>query len=100
LIGRFGPKVPMALGGALAGLSMLFLAFQHGAQGAVYAASGVMGLGIGLAYAAMPAYINGAVPPEQAGIANGVNAVLRTVGGAVGTAVAGTILTSQTISSA
>ncbi|WP_063628109.1 MFS transporter [Actinospica robiniae] len=100
LIGRFGPKAPMALGGALAGLSMLFLGLWHGSQGDVYGASGVMGLGIGLAYAAMPAYINGAVPPEQAGIANSVNAVLRTVGGAVGTAVAGVVLTSSTISSA
>jgi MFS family permease len=100
LIGRFGPKTPMALGGLLAGISLLYLGLRHGAQGDVYAASGLMGLGIGLAYAAMPAYINGAVPPEQAGIANSVNAVLRTVGGAVGTAVAGVILTAQTISPA
>lgn len=100
LIGRFGPKTPMALGGLFAGLAMVFLGLWHGSQGDVYAASGVMGLGIGLAYAAMPAYINGAVPPEQAGIANSVNAVLRTVGGAVGTAVAGVILTSQTIAPA
>ena len=100
LIGRFGPKPPMALGGLLAGAALLFLGLQHGSQGDVYAASGVMGLGIGLAYAAMPAYINGAVPPEQAGIANSVNAVLRTVGGAVGTAAAGVVLSSKTINAA
>jgi MFS family permease len=100
MIRSIGPKIPMALGGLLAGAALLFLGFQHGSQGDVYAASAVMGLGIGLAYAAMPAYINGAVPPEQAGIANSVNAVLRTVGGAVGTAVAGVILSSKTISAA
>ncbi len=100
LIGRFGPKPPMALGGLLAGLALLYLGLRHSAQGDVYAASGVMGLGIGLAYSAMPAYINGAVPPEQAGIANSVNAVLRTVGGAVGTAVAGVVLSSKTVSAA
>jgi MFS family permease len=100
MIRSTGPKTPMALGGLLAGAALLFLGFQHGSQGDVYAASAVMGLGIGLAYAAMPAYINGAVPPEQAGIANSVNAVLRTVGGAVGTAVAGVILSSKTISAA
>jgi len=100
LIKQVGPRLPMALGGLLAGAALLFLGFRHGSQGDVYAASGVMGLGIGLAYAAMPAYINGAVPPEQAGIANSVNAVLRTVGGAVGTAVAGVILSSKTISPA
>lgn len=100
MIQSTGPKLPMSLGGLLAGAALLFLGFQHGSQGDVYAASAVMGLGIGLAYAAMPAYINGAVPPEQAGIANSVNAVLRTVGGAVGTAVAGVILSSKTINAA
>jgi MFS family permease len=100
LIRLSGPKPPMALGGLLAGAALVFLGLQHGSQGDVYAASGVMGLGIGLAYSAMPAYINGAVPPEQAGIANSVNAVLRTVGGAVGTAVAGVILSSKTINAA
>jgi MFS family permease len=39
-------------------------------------------------------------PGEQAGIANSVNAVLRTVGGAVGTSVVGVILSSKTISAA
>ena len=42
----------------------------------------------------MPAYINGSVPVEQSGIANGMNAVLRTVGGAIGTSVMGAVLTA------
>lgn len=100
LIARSGPQAPMALGGLLAGAAMLVLGLWHGAEYDVYLASGLMGLGIGLAYAAMPAYINAAVPAEQAGIANSVNAVLRTVGGAVGTAVAGVILTSRPLSAA
>jgi MFS family permease len=97
LIGRFGARLPLVLGGLLAGLALLSLAPWHGAQLNVYVASGVMGLGIGLAYAAMPALINGAVPVEQSGVANGMNAVLRTVGGAVGTAVATAILTGNLI---
>jgi len=97
LIGRFGPKPPLAVGGLLAGLALVSLVPWHGAQLNVYVASGVMGLGIGLAYAAMPALINGAVPVEQSGVANGMNAVLRTVGGAVGTAVATAILTGKLI---
>jgi len=97
MIGRSGPKLPLVLGGLLAGLALLSLAPWHGAQLNVYVASGVMGLGIGLAYAAMPALINSAVPVEQSGVANGMNAVLRTVGGAVGTAVATAILTGNLI---
>ncbi len=76
---------------------MAYLAVRHDAEFDVYFSSAVFGLGVGLAYAAMPAYINGAVPAEQSGIANGMNAVLRTVGGAVGTAVMAAILTGDTL---
>ncbi|MDH6125100.1 MFS transporter [Kitasatospora sp. GP82] len=97
LISRSGPRLPLVLGGLLGAVSMAYLAVRHSAEGDIYLASAVFGLGVGLAYAAMPAYINGAVPPEQSGIANGMNAVLRTVGGAIGTAVMGAILTGDTI---
>ncbi|MER5642482.1 MFS transporter [Kitasatospora sp. NPDC002227] len=97
LIGRRGPRLPLVLGGVLGAASMAYLALRHSAEGDIYLASAVFGLGVGLAYAAMPAYINGAVPAEQSGIANGMNAVLRTVGGAIGTAVMAAILTGDTI---
>ncbi|GAA1989971.1 MFS transporter [Kitasatospora viridis] len=97
LIGLRGPRLPLVLGGVFGAVSMAYLALRHSAEGDIYFAAGLFGLGVGLAYAAMPAYINGAVPAEQSGIANGMNAVLRTVGGAIGTAVMGSILTSDTI---
>ncbi|PYC75856.1 MFS transporter [Streptomyces tateyamensis] len=97
LIARRGPRLPLVLGGLLGFVSMAYLAVRHSAEGDIYFASAIFGLGVGLAYAAMPAYINGAVPAEQSGIANGMNAVLRTVGGAIGTAVMGAILTGDTI---
>lgn len=97
LIARRGPRLPLVLGGLLSAVAMVYLAVRHGAESDLYLSSAVFGLGVGLAYAAMPAYINGAVPAEQSGIANGMNAVLRTVGGAVGTAVMGAILTGDLI---
>ncbi|MDH6109009.1 MFS family permease [Kitasatospora sp. MAP12-15] len=97
LIARRGPRLPLVLGGVFGSASMIFLALQHSQQWNIYLASAVFGLGVGMAYAAMPAYINGAVPAEQSGIANGMNAVLRTVGGAIGTAVMGAILTGDTM---
>jgi MFS family permease len=95
LIRRSGPRLPLMGGGLLAAVSLGMLIAWHHTQIDVYVSAGLMGLGVGFAYAAMPAFINGAVPIEQAGIANGMNAVLRTVGGAIGTAVAGTILTGS-----
>ncbi|MFJ6216934.1 MFS transporter [Streptomyces sp. NPDC092296] len=97
LIARRGPRLPLVLGGVFGTVAMGYLALRHGSEGDLYAAAGAFGLGVGLAYAAMPAYINGAVPAAQSGIANGMNAVLRTVGGAIGTAVMGAVLTGDTI---
>jgi MFS family permease len=94
LIKRGGPRLPLVLGGVFAATGLGLLVSQHGSAWNVVVASGVMGIGIGMAYAAMPAYINASVPVQQSGIANGMNAVLRTVGGAVGTAVMGAVLTS------
>ncbi|MFG2904980.1 MFS transporter [Kitasatospora sp. NPDC048286] len=97
LIARRGPRLPLVLGGVLGAVAMAYLAVRHGREGDIYTASAIFGLGVGLAFAAMPAYINGAVPAEQSGIANGMNSVLRTVGGAIGTAVMAAILTGDTL---
>ncbi|MBD0674888.1 MFS transporter [Streptomyces sp. CBMA156] len=97
LIGRRGPRLPLVLGGVLGAVAMAYLAVRHSHEADIYTASAIFGLGIGLAFSAMPAYINGAVPAEQSGIANGMNAVLRTVGGAIGTAVMAAILTGDTM---
>ncbi|WP_395293214.1 MFS transporter [Kitasatospora hibisci] len=97
LIARRGPRLPLVLGGVLGAVAMAYLAVRHSHEGDIYTASAIFGLGIGLAFSAMPAYINGAVPVEQSGIANGMNAVLRTVGGAIGTAVMAAILTGDTM---
>nr|WP_223241665.1 MFS transporter [Streptomyces sp. CBMA123] len=97
LIARRGPRLPLVLGGVLGAIAMAYLALRHSAEGDIYTASAIFGLGIGLAFAAMPAFINGAVPVEQSGIANGMNSVLRTVGGAIGTAVMTAILTGDTM---
>ncbi|MFI6158214.1 MFS transporter [Kitasatospora sp. NPDC051170] len=97
LIARRGPRLPLVAGGVLGAVAMAYLALRHSAEGDIYTASAIFGLGIGLAFSAMPAYINGAVPVEQSGIANGMNSVLRTVGGAIGTAVMAAILTGDTM---
>lgn len=97
LIAARGPRVPLSLGGLLAAVAMGFLAVVNGHPVDLYLAAAVFGFGVGLAYTAMPAAINSAVPLQQSGIANGMNAVFRTVGGAVGTAVLGSTLAGDTI---
>lgn len=92
-----GPRLPLAAGGLLAGAALLFLAIEHQYESDVYLACAVFGLGLGLAFSAMPVYLNSAVSAAQSGIANGMNAVLRTVGGAIGTATLGAVLAADTV---
>jgi MFS family permease len=44
----------------------------------------LLGIGIGLAFAALGNLIVQAVPPTQTGVASGMNTVMRTLGGALG----------------
>jgi EmrB/QacA subfamily drug resistance transporter len=89
---RYGGHLPLALGAAFAMVSFAFLAVAHGRPLDFYFASGLLGVGIGLSFAAMANLIVEAVPPEQTGVATGMNTVTRTLGGAVGGQIAGSVL--------
>lgn len=56
----------------------------------------VLGLGLGLVYSAMSSLVVMFVPAEQTGVASGMNANLRTIGGSGGTALMASIVTAGT----
>ncbi|WP_245581260.1 MFS transporter [Propionicicella superfundia] len=56
----------------------------------------IIGVGIGLGYAAMPALIMGAVPRHETGAANGLNTLMRAFGTTVASAAVGAILAAST----
>jgi MFS family permease len=97
LINRYGPRPALAAGPLLGGVSFALLVPLSGHMWSFSLVGLLFGFGIGLAFAAMPAVINANVPRDMTGVANGMNSVLRTVGGAVGTAVLGAILSAVTI---
>jgi MFS family permease len=96
---RWGPKVALAAGSAviacgyLAGLALMSAAWQ------VIISVTIVSVGIGLAYAAMPALIMSSVPATETAAANGLNALMRSVGTAVSSAVISVILAQMTIAS-
>ena len=57
-------------------------------------ASSVLGVGLGFAFASMSNLIVEAVDPTEVGVASGINANVRTIGGAIGGAIMATIVTS------
>src|SRR5919201_4797030 len=81
---RFGSKLPLGLGAVAAGAGYFWLAFLHDTKLDIYAGSTLLGLGIGLAFAAMANLVVEAVPQEQTGVASAINSIMRTIGGAVG----------------
>ncbi|HEY0117199.1 MAG TPA: MFS transporter [Cellulomonas sp.] len=97
LLPRFGPKVMVPIGLALAGLGLGSLALID--VHSTYAANllpGLLVMGIGMG-TAMPAAIQTAtlgVRPDHAGVASAVVSTSQQVGGAIGTAVLNTLATT------
>jgi EmrB/QacA subfamily drug resistance transporter len=84
------------IGGALFVLAAYaLLVADRSQQVEIYVAAGLLGIGIGLSFSAMANLIVQNVRPEQTGVATGMNAVTRTLGGAFGGQVAATLLASN-----
>ncbi len=92
---RIGPKSAVVIGSAVSAVAYFLLAFAHAQRWEIYLASTLLGIGLGLAFSAMSNLIVHAVPPSQTGVASGMNANIRTIGGAVGAAVMSSIVTSS-----
>lgn len=93
---RIGSKAIVMIGAFITTVGFVILALGHDKSWEIYATAVLLGLGIGMSFSSMPAIIVQAVPPAQTGAATGMNANVRTVGGAIGSAVSSVILTSGT----
>jgi MFS family permease len=96
---RFGSKPPLITGTLFTLASYLLLAAERGEKWEIYFASVLLGAGIGLAFAAMVNLIIENVGPAQTGVATGMNALTRTVGGSFGGAVVASILAGSVAAS-
>jgi EmrB/QacA subfamily drug resistance transporter len=92
---RLGGKVLVAAGCVIGCLAMAMFAFAHSQEWEIYVATGVLGIGFGLAFSAMSANVVSAVPANQTGVASGMNANIRTIGGSIGSAVMASIVTAK-----
>jgi MFS family permease len=89
---RFGARPLIVIGSMLAGLAMLLVALAHGHVWEMVAWNALLGLALGVSFPSLAAMVVAAVPPEQTGVASGMNANIRTVGGSIGSALMATIL--------
>jgi EmrB/QacA subfamily drug resistance transporter len=81
---RWGSKVALLIGTAFTTGSFLMLSLAHGHPYDLLIAAALLGIGMGLAFAALGNLIVQAVPSHQTGVASGMNTVMRTLGGALG----------------
>ncbi|HTX46531.1 MAG TPA: MFS transporter [Solirubrobacteraceae bacterium] len=81
---RFGSKSAMIAGTAISAVSFAWMLIAHRHPYDFLIGATLLGIGIGLAFAALGNLIVQAVPPTQTGVASGVNTVMRTLGGALG----------------
>lgn len=92
---RIGPKTVVVAGCLIGSAGLAMTALLHDTKLQVMIGVGLTGFGIGLAFACLASLIVAAVPPEQTGVASGMNANIRTIGGSIGSAVMASIVTSQ-----
>jgi EmrB/QacA subfamily drug resistance transporter len=92
---RLGSRGALLVGCLAAAVPWVILAIAHAELWQILLATSLTGFGIGMSYAAMPTLIMAAVPASQTGIATGMNANIRTIGGSIGTVLVATILASH-----
>src|SRR5205085_12236338 len=81
---RFGSKLALITGSAISAVAFGYAALAHGHPYDMLITATLLGLGIGLAFAALGHLIVQAVAFSQTGVASGMNTVMRTLGGALG----------------
>jgi len=93
---RFGVRSMIPLGALVFAAASTYFALEHGSLWQAFVAMGIVGLGIGFTFAAMPGFIIRAVPQAETGSATGFYQVLRNIGLSVGSAFGAAVLLSYT----
>ena len=78
-------------------MAFAYSAVAHAHPYEMLIAASLLGIGIGLAFAALGNLIVQAVPPTQTGVASGMNTVMRTLGGALGGQLSATFIADNTV---
>ncbi len=95
LAARYGSRALLIVGTAFTTASFALLALAHGHAYDLLLSATLMGIGVGLAFAALGNLIVQAVPPHQTGVATGMNTVMRTLGGALGGQLSATFIAAN-----
>jgi MFS family permease len=93
---RYGSRAALVTGTAISAVAFGFAALAHRHPYEMLITTTLLGIGIGLAFAALGNLIVQAVPSTQTGVASGMNTVMRTLGGALGGQLSATFIVDNT----
>ncbi len=91
---RFGGKALLVAGSVASVIPFVVLATYRSQLWAIVGALAILGCGFGLAYSAMSSLIVEGVALDQTGVASGMNANIRTIGGSIGVAAMTSVVTA------
>lgn len=97
MINRWGGKSALVFGTAIMGVTYVGRVFFDNAVWEIIVGATLVNVGVAFAYAAMPTLIMSAVPITETASANGVNALVRSMGTSVASALTGLILSALVI---
>ncbi|MCU4183355.1 MFS transporter [Acidiferrimicrobium sp. IK] len=92
---RWGARMLLVVGLLVSIITFVLLTVARAQEWEILLAMVIQGVGFGMAYASMSALVVEGVPASQTGVASGMNANIRTIGGSIGAAVMGSIVTAS-----
>ena len=95
---RIGAKFTLVCGATIIAAAYLGALWLLGSPATVMVVNLAISLGVGFGYSSLPALINAAVPVSETAAANGINALARSLGTSICSAVIGVVLATMTIS--
>ncbi|MBO1756954.1 MFS transporter [Allobranchiibius sp. CTAmp26] len=97
LISAWGPARVLSLAGVIIAAGLVMRILVTGSLWQIIVGSAIVGVGTGIGYAALPSLINAHSPAQELAAANGINALARSLGSSLASAVGGSILAAITI---
>ena len=97
MLNRWGGKAVLLLGSTVMGLTYLWRMFNSAALWEVVLGNMLVSVGSAIAFAAMPALVMASSPRSETASANGLNALVRSLGTSSGSAVVALVFASLTV---
>jgi MFS family permease len=94
---RLSANTVLVCGSLIIATAGVFFALLHGALWEAFVTMGVVGVGFGYTFAAIPGLITRAVPDSETGSAMGLYQVIRYIGFSLGSALVASILAGNTV---